>query len=189
MKLEKICKSFGDKEILKDFSLEIPDKSIVFLTGASGCGKTTLLKIIGGILNADSGTVSGAGKISYLFQEPRLLPWKTALENVSLVSDKKTAAEYLSLVGLEKELSSYPNELSGGQRQRIAIARALAFKSDTILLDEPFQNLDKTLHDRLVKSFLEIYLKEKRTVIWVSHDSEEETFIRNIAKDYLKISL
>lgn len=189
MRLNNISKSFEKKHLFKDFSLEIPAGSLVYVTGPSGCGKTTLLNIIAGLEKADSGSCEGFGKISYLFQEPRLLMWKTVFENIALVSDSENALKCIEMVGLEKEKNSYPNELSGGQRQRVAIARALAFRSDTILMDEPFQNLDEKLHYRLISDFISLYLKEKRTVIWVSHDSEEEALIRDRVHDYIKVSL
>lgn len=189
MKIVDLDKSFGSKVLFKGFNLDVKEGSIVFITGPSGCGKTTLLNMIAGLEKPDSGEINGFDKVSYLFQEPRLLMWKTALENVSLVSDEKTAQKYLEAVGLSAEKNNYPNELSGGQRQRIALARAFAFESKVILLDEPFQNLDEKLHDRLVRSFLDLCIEQNKTVLWVSHDLKEEQIIRDVAKDYIKVSL
>lgn len=189
MRITNLNKSFGNKVLFKDFSLDVKEGSFVFITGPSGCGKTTLLNMIAGLEKPDSGKIEGFEKAAYLFQEPRLLMWKTALENVALVSNSETSEKYLEAVGLSEEKNKYPNELSGGQRQRIALARAFAFDSKVILLDEPFQNLDEKLHDRLVRSFLDLCLEQKKTVLWVSHNSEEEQIIRDVAQDCIKVSL
>lgn len=179
MILKNISKSFGNKEIIHDFSLEIPKKSIICITGPSGCGKTTLLNIIAGLETADSGSVSTDGRVSYLFQEPRLLPWKTVLENVEIVCGKDSlkAKKMLKAAGLDNDLDKYPYELSGGMKQRVAICRAFCFESDTILMDEPFQNLDDDIKAALIKTFTEIWKKTKKTVIWVTHDTNEVSAI------------
>lgn len=179
MKIEHICKSFGDKCVINDFSLDVADSSIVCLIGPSGCGKTTLLNIIAKTVKPDSGSAVFDGNVSYLFQEPRLLNWKTVLENVSLVigDDKKKATEMLAGVGLIDDLDKYPDQLSGGMRQRVAIARAFSFSSSVILMDEPFQNLDTLLKASLLKIFMEMWSKDRRTVIWVTHDIQEACMV------------
>jgi len=116
---------------------------------------------------------SEAGRVSYLFQEPRLLAWKTALENCVLVcSDREKASTYLSHAGLGDKLSSYPSELSGGERQRVSLARALCFEAPVVLMDEPFQNLDEAMRETLASDFFRILREKKCSVIWVSHDLE-----------------
>lgn len=179
MKIEHLSKSFSDKVVIKDFSLDITDSSIVCLIGPSGCGKTTLLNIIAKTISADKGKVDYAGDVSYLFQEPRLLNWKTVLENVSLVidDDNEKATNFLNTVGLGNDLDKYPLELSGGMRQRVAIARAFCFPSSLILMDEPFQNLDISLKSSLLKTFLDMWINNKRTVIWVTHDVQEACMV------------
>lgn len=180
MKIKNLSKSFSNKEIIKDFSLEIPKSSIACLIGPSGCGKTTLLNIIAGLEKSDSGEVTDVGRVSYLFQDPRLLPWKTVLENVDLaVQDTQKAKAYLKAVGLENDLDKFPYELSGGMKQRVAIARAFAFESDAILMDEPFQNLDIELKSSLLKTFLDMWQNDKRTVLWVTHDVSEACLVAN----------
>lgn len=174
MIIKNLCKRYQDKVVLKDFSLDIKPRTITCITGESGCGKTTLLNLIAGIIRPDSGTIELEGKVSYLFQEPRLLPWRTALENVALaLKDEKKAREILELVGLKDSLDKYPSELSGGMRQRVAMARAFSYPSSIILMDEPFQNLDVKLKNNLLQLFLKLWEQEQKTVLWVTHDITE----------------
>lgn len=179
MKIIDLSKSFVSSdgtvvEVFKNLNLCFEEGKVTCIMGHSGCGKTTLLNIIAGLLNADGGTVEKkSDKISYLFQEPRLLGWKTVLNNVSLVSDVETAHKYLNFVGLKEFENMYPDELSGGQRQRVAIARALAFEAPVILMDEPFQNLDEAIRNELTDKLINICRVTKKTVIWVTHDSFE----------------
>lgn len=193
MIIEKINKSFDNKKIIKDFSLDIPQSSIVCLIGPSGCGKTTLLNMVAGLIEPDSGRISFDGKVSYLFQEPRLLGWRSALENVALVTegDVEKAALLLKKVGLENDMAKKPAEMSGGMRQRVAIARAFAFKSDVILMDEPFQNLDIELKSSLLKTFLEMWKEDRRTVLWVTHDVAEAALVAHrivcVGKDGMNV--
>ncbi len=182
MRLENISKSYLGKDsksvkVFENFNLETEPSSIVCITGASGAGKTTLLNIIAGLVKPEGGSIiregCEAGRVSYLFQEPRLLAWKSALENCVLVcSDKQKAVSCLSMAGLGDKLSSYPSELSGGERQRVALARALCFESSVVLMDEPFQNLDEALRESLASDFFRILREKKCSVIWVSHDLE-----------------
>ncbi len=183
LKLENITKSFADRRILERFTLEFKPGSITCLFGPSGCGKTTILNLIGGIINQDEGKIEGFIEegISYIFQETRILPWKTVLENVRFpLMDKmpenqalETAQRFIRLVGLEKEESLYPSQLSGGMKQRVSIARAFAFPGKLILMDEAFQYLDNTLKYNILDRFLEIWKEDGRTVIFVTHDIGE----------------
>lgn len=179
MRIEAISKTFSDKTVIDSFSLSVAPGTITCISGPSGCGKTTLLNIVAGLESPESGTVTRtteeSGSVSYLFQEPRLLPWKTALENVSIVlgGNEAEAARYLELVGLKDHMDKYPSELSGGMRQRVAMARAFAYPSGVLLMDEPFQNLDTALRSSLLKTFLELWSKSRKTVLWVTHDITE----------------
>ena len=177
MKINNLSKSFTDNQVISDFSLDVKKNSIVCLIGPSGCGKTTLLNIIAGLVKQDSGTVEidGEKRISYLFQEPRLLNNLTVLDNVAvpLKGDRKKAAEILATAGLSDSLNKYPSELSGGMRQRVAIARAFSFPSSIILMDEPFQSLDIKIKNTLVDNFLKVWEENKKTVLWVTHDITE----------------
>ncbi len=166
LELSHVGKSYGAKIVLQDCSVCF-SQGIYAVTGPSGAGKTTLLRIIAG-LEKYTGTVTGAGRISYLFQEPRLLPWYTAEANVAVVSDKDTARTMLAAVGLKKELPAYPHELSGGMQRRVALARALAAPFDTLLLDEPLAGLD----EKTAKGILALIWEKAqgKTVLFVTHD-------------------
>lgn len=147
LKLNSICKSFGEKQVFKNFSAEIPDSSQILITGPSGAGKTTLLRIIAGLDSADSGkvTFSEHAEISFMFQEPRLFPWMSAIENVNVVLPKIDLNKTFSILnelGLGEEINSMPSELSGGMQRRVALARALLYPADIYLFDEPFAGLD-----------------------------------------------
>lgn len=163
----------SDTEVLKNYSLEIGNAERVHITGASGCGKTTLLRLIMGLEKATKGSVelSRGARISAVFQENRLIPTLTLLENVSLFSDEKTARELLSALGLDDVLDSLPSAVSGGQKRRAAIARALARPSDILILDEAFTGLDEENKKRAC----ELINKKaaKRVVIIVTHDKED----------------
>ncbi len=174
--LENISLSFGNKQILHDLSLTLKRGESRVIMGSSGIGKTSLLRLCAGLLKPDSGHVQySATRISMQFQEPRLLPWLTAIENVNTVlSDKREtlpeALEFLSLVGLSDAAELYPSELSGGMAQRVALARALAYRGDLYLLDEPFRGLDEALRDDMIS-----LVKEKTTsagLLLVTHDPE-----------------
>ena len=166
--VNNISKSFDKKEILTDISLEIPDKGIFGIFGPSGCGKTTLLRILSGLEEPDSGEIKDNKKFSVVFQEDRLMPTLTVLENVAAVSDEKNAKHRLERVGLSDSLDKYPAELSGGMSRRTAIARALAFDADALILDEPFKGLEAGLKEHIARIICEY--AQNKTVILVTHD-------------------
>ncbi len=176
-RIKELCKSFDSKEVIKGLSAEFPDSGFIALCGASGYGKSTLLKIIAGIEKADRGMIEFRKQdaaISMSFQEPRLLPERTAVQNVNLVLGDKKATLAASEALLDElnicDHDAYPDELSGGMKARVGIARALALKADIYLFDEPFANLDKAtaeLTARVIKSHAVGAL-----VIVVMHDGE-----------------
>ncbi|MBQ4612188.1 MAG: ATP-binding cassette domain-containing protein [Clostridia bacterium] len=136
--------AYGDKVICDKLNWALPKTGVVCLWGASGCGKTTLLRLLVGLEKAQSGTVDAPSAVSMVFQEDRLLPWKTVWENASLAcADAVRVATLLETVGLADHRDRYPNELSGGQQRRVALVRALAAESELLLLDEPFNGLDE----------------------------------------------
>ncbi len=175
IRLKNVEKRFGSQTVLRGVNGEFPE-GITALLGPSGGGKTTLLRLIAGLEAPDTGTVSGTEgkKVCFLFQEPRLLPWLTAEQNVRVIQEKHpavSAAEWLKRVGLQGAENKFPAELSGGMCQRVAFARALAFGGDCFLLDEPFKEID-TAAKRLIFPLLKRETVGK-TVILVTHTEEE----------------
>jgi NitT/TauT family transport system ATP-binding protein len=181
--LNNIHKKFGDLCVLKDLSMRLEEHKLICILGPSGCGKTTLLNIISGVYPPDQGQISGfEGKIiSYLFQETRLLPWKTVQQNIEFILKDRLNKEqrdeiikrYLSMVGLGGFEHYYPDKLSGGMKQRVAIARAFAYPADILLMDEPFQGLDVQLKTSVMQAFINLWLLDKRSAIFVTHDIDE----------------
>ena len=144
LEFENVSFSYGEKKILEDFSFSAKEGEATAILGPSGFGKTTLLELAAGFLKPQDGKINPfSGKASFIFQEDRLLPWKTALENLLTVNvSKERALEYLEKVGLSDSAEKYPEELSGGMCRRLSIARALAFGGDVYLFDEPLRGLD-----------------------------------------------
>ena len=183
MKLEGVSKKFQEISVLDDFNLTIDDKEITCILGPSGCGKSTLLNIISGIIEPDEGRVKdNKEKVGYVFQEDRLLPWKTVYENIKLVNKKASDQKLrnlINVVGLNSFENKYPHQLSGGMRQRCAIARAFNFESEMLLMDEPFKSLDYDLRINMVKSLIDIWYKWNNSVVFVTHEIDEAILLGN----------
>jgi len=188
LEIKNLYKKF-DFPLFRDFSISFPEGTITCILGPSGCGKTTLLNIIGKTMTPDKGELTGFEKkvISYIFQDPRLLPWKTVKNNIGFVLNRNLPSEerkkiinhFIRLVELDGFENYYPQTLSGGMRQRVSIARAFAYKSDIILMDEPLKGLDIKLRLNLIKTFSQIWQSDKRTVIFVTHDVDEALLLGN----------
>ncbi len=165
--------SFGEKKVLDNFSLDIEASGATCFSGPSGSGKTTLFRVIAGLIPLQGGDFSSPyKKPALMFQEDRLLPWLTALQNVSAVlpeGDTASALRWLDEVGLKNERGAYPSELSGGMRRRLALARALAYGGDLLLLDEPFKGLDKAL----VLQMASIITSQSAPSLIVTHSADE----------------
>jgi len=176
--------------VLQDIDLEIRQGEFVSLLGASGCGKTTLLRIVSGLLAADGGSVEVGGKrvtrprpdLSMVFQNFGLLPWRSVLDNVAFpheLDGQSKEARYavtrplLKLVGLDQFERHYPHELSGGMQQRVGIARALTRNPSVLLMDEPFAALDAQTREVLQSDLLRIWNETKCTVLFVTHSIDE----------------
>lgn len=188
--LKHIDFSYGDKLVLKDFSLSLPQKGAVCLFGVSGLGKTTVLRLIAGLEKPKNGSLEGFEnkRITFIFQEDRLLPWRTAKENVALALGNTTEAKekalaVLSSLGLENDADRYPDEMSGGMCRRVAAARALAPESDIILADEPFTGLDEENRRVLAAALRE---KAKNELVVVVTHIEDEAALLNAESVYLK---
>ena len=194
VRMKNISKTYGDKHVLNHVSKEFPMGETTVIMGASGCGKTTLLRILLGLEMPDSGEVTGMPeKVSVLFQEDRLCEDISAYENIALVLERKRTRaqkdaqrrkieQEAVLVGITAEdLTQNVMELSGGMRRRIALLRALLYDADCVILDEPFKGLDAA-----TKQIVMQYVKEKvvgRTTFLVTHDAAEADFFgRNIWK-------
>ena len=174
MEIKNLTKLFNDKVIFENYSVCIPENKITFIMGESGCGKTTLLKMICGLDKEYDGEILlSSNKLSCVFQEPRLFPTLTAKENIEIVGKGGdfSVLDVLKLVELDKDAELYPDELSGGMKMRLSIARALYYNGDIFVLDEPFSALDEELKDRILNKIFDA-LKGK-TVLIVSHDPKE----------------
>ena len=176
MRAEHLYKRFGDKPVLEDVSLTVPEGAVVCLMAPSGWGKTTLLRCMAGLEKPDSGTVRDVPeRIGYVFQEDRLCGHMSAVENVRLATgrrmDTETIRAHLTELGLAGQLHQPVEELSGGQRRRVAIARAVCFGGGLLLLDEPFKGLDEATRARVIDETRR--LCRGKPVLLVTHEAAE----------------
>ena len=173
IRLENVTVSFADKRVLEDFSFALPETGVTVLSGPSGCGKTTLLRVLAGLERPQRGRVVGISprETAFLFQEDRLLPWRTVLEQLTDVMAKERrgqAAKWLEMAELAGEENALPRELSGGMGRRLALVRALALGGELYLLDEPFTGIDLPRRRRLMAVLKQL----GKPVVLVSHEPE-----------------
>jgi len=184
--IEDLTKQFdtdeGVERVFENVDIDIEPGSFVTLLGRSGSGKSTILKLVSGVMKPTSGDIwfePDNVEIGYVFQSPRLLPWNTCLDNIEFVHEhnpgytEEMGKEYLDLVGLSEHYHKYPSQLSGGQRQRVGIARALSIDPDILLMDEPFSNLDEITAEELRAELLSIWQQLNKTIFFVTHDIDE----------------
>jgi NitT/TauT family transport system ATP-binding protein len=196
--VERVSKTFrtprGLLRALEGINLDVKPREFISLIGRSGCGKTTLLNVIGGLIRPSSGQVSLAGRVvskpsrevGFVFQQPVMLRWRTVMENLLLPIEifrlRKSdyvdrARELLESMGLAEFESSYPHQLSGGMAQRVAIARSLLYEPKVLLMDEPFGALDALTREQMNLELLRIWQQTQKTVAFVTHDISEAIFL------------
>ena len=175
MRIENININYGNDIVYENFSIELKDNKIHCIIGSSGCGKTTLLNYIANEL------LQKGIKISYIFQNDNLIPWKNVYSNLKLIAKNNIKEDQVEIeidkileeVGLKEFKYYYPNELSGGMKQRVNIARALLGTFDVILMDEPFKSLDIKCKSNIISIIKDLNIKKGITIIMVTHDKEE----------------
>jgi NitT/TauT family transport system ATP-binding protein len=198
IRLTNVTRTFdhpgGRLTALEEVTLEVNAREVVCVVGPNGSGKSTLLRLVAGLIAPDSGTVELDGlavreadpRVGLVFQEPRLLPWRRARENVVLplqlagmpaAERRARAVELLEMVGLASFAEAYPHQLSGGMRQRLAIARALARDPSVLLLDEPFSALDALTRERFNVELLGLWQRTSTTIVLVTHSIAEAIFL------------
>jgi NitT/TauT family transport system ATP-binding protein len=199
--IQNVSKSFPlpDRTFvaLDDVTLDIAEGEFLSVIGPSGCGKSTLLRLVAGLIEPSSGSLSiggetpvqarRSGELGFVFQEPTLLPWRTALDNVTLLTEvakrgtkaerRQRGRELLELVGLGDFIDAHPGKLSGGMQRRVGIARALALDPRILLLDEPFGALDEITRQRMNMELLRIWTQQRTTTMLVTHNVGEAVFL------------
>ena len=184
IELKNIQKSYPVDDrtlhVLKGINLHIPEKSITVILGRSGCGKTTLLRLVGGLEEADKGDIhfDAVHKTAYVFQEPRLMPWLHVWDNVVFglkkqERDKTAVQNIIDTVGLKGFEKAYPHQLSGGMQQRVALARAFAYDPSFIMMDEPFAALDYFTRDQMQKELIRLQQSRGASILFVTHSIDE----------------
>lgn len=176
IEIRDLIKKFNDHYVFNNLNLDIESDKITVILGKSGCGKTTLLRLISNLEKYDSGSINTNNlKFSYVFQEPRLFPWLTVFENIQAITNLPSDEIYrmIRMVDLEKFSNSYPDELSGGMKSRVSLARAFAYKPNFLLMDEPFSNLDDFTRVKMQEELLKLYNKENVGILFVTHNIDE----------------
>jgi ABC-type nitrate/sulfonate/bicarbonate transport system ATPase subunit len=196
IRAEEVTKSYPMKDgsritVLDDIDVTVEDGEFFSMVGPSGCGKSTLLSILAGFVDPDRGDIEleGSGsdsRIGFVFQDPTLLDWKTVGENVKFALESMGVPEsehderiddVLDRVGLSEFRDEYPQQLSGGMRQRVGLARALSIDPDVLMMDEPFSSLDEITARELRQDLLDIWRKEGKTVLFVTHNIQEAAYL------------
>ncbi|OKY53054.1 ABC transporter ATP-binding protein [Megasphaera cerevisiae] len=188
IQIRNLTKRYGSTEVLRNINLTIKEGEFVGLVGKSGCGKSTLLRIVSALTRSSGGSIKINGRealeidpeVRFLFQDARLLPWKTVLENVILGSperNKEKALQALQAVDLEDRKNFWPSDLSGGQRQRVSLARALVGTPRVLLLDEPLSALDALTRINMQRLIEKLWQEWRFTVVLVTHDVSEAVYL------------
>ncbi|MEJ5258108.1 MAG: ABC transporter ATP-binding protein [Fervidobacterium sp.] len=175
LKIENLSKHFGPLKVISDISFELLEGESIALLGPSGCGKTTLIRIMAGLVHDFQGKVElYAERIGYVFQEPRLIPWKNVLENLKfVVEDEEKIHQILESLRIDDFANYMPSKLSGGMRQRVNLARALLVNPQLLLLDEPFASLDVHLKISIISDIIQKRKEACFSMVVVTHDVRE----------------
>lgn len=193
LSLDRVCHSYGNRMVLQDLSLNVRSQEFVAIVGSSGCGKSTILQVVAGLLKPTSGTVrwgdtdrSWEPRLAFVFQEPALMPWATVAENVRLPlklagwsrsKSLPSVRSALAAVGLADRSQSYPAQLSGGMKMRVSIARALVTQPEVLLLDEPFGALDDITRSKLNDELANLSDRHGWTTLFVTHNIYEAVYL------------
>jgi NitT/TauT family transport system ATP-binding protein len=181
IQIKALVKSHGDKRVIHDFHLTVADGEFVAIVGPSGCGKTTLLQILSGVDEPNEGLIAFGkphARVGVVFQNPRLLPWRTVRENLEIVMEcgenpENLIQDWMKRVQLPDALDVYPEQLSVGMMRRVALARAFAIVPDLLLMDEPLVSLDAPTARKMRELLLDLWAERPHTVIFVTHDIRE----------------
>ena len=181
IKLIDITKNYGEKNVFSHFNLDIGQNEITAILGESGVGKTTLLSIMAKQTEFSGRIKNAPEKVSFVFQEDRLIPFKTVNGNLEFVLGKGDYSAVLEKAGLTGYGKAYPDELSGGMQRRVSLLRAFLFESDAIFMDEPFSSLDLGTKYMIMDNFLSMWNEDKRTAVIVTHNPDEAAYIADRA--------
>ena len=174
--LKNVTKRYGEKTVFENFSLDIEENKITAILGESGSGKTTLLNMLARLTDFE-GEISGAEKVSMVFQRDRLVPHLTVKENILLVNENADVPALLESVGLTDAENLYPKSLSAGMARRVAIIRAFSHPAPLLLMDEPLVNLDLSLKFSIMEQIKKLKAETGKTVLFVTHDVKEAAFL------------
>lgn len=179
LKVSNLSKNYGKLQVINGWDIELEEGEKVVLVGPSGCGKTTFFRIISGLEKATGGTVDVfAQKVGYVFQEPRLFPWRTVFDNLRIIRDEEDKIEeVIKMMSLEGFEQLIPSKLSGGMKQRVNLARALLIEPDFLILDEPFSSLDLKIKLAIMNDIEKLWSKYKFSLLMVTHDLKEAIFL------------
>jgi len=194
IQVENLTKMFGDLLVLKDLTFDIYDGEFLCVVGPTGCGKTTFCNVVSRLLPSTKGSISMEGEeinpsrhnVSFVFQEPSCIPWRTVWQDIGIgleikkvhpLETQRRLKDIIQLVGLKGFEDFYPHQISAGMKQRVAIARAFVTEPDLLLMDEPFGQLDTNTRFQIETRLIELWEKTKRTVIFVTHNLEEAVYL------------
>jgi len=183
LKVSNVSLDYDMLHVIKDISFQLNKSEILVIIGPSGCGKSSILKMIAHLIQPTSGSITtNYDKYSFVFQDDRLLPWKSVYDNIKIVEDdidQEKINRLLKDVELDEFIDYLPDQLSGGMKKRVGLARAFYYNSDLLLMDEPFSGLDYSLRQDMISMLLKIYQSNKKPIIFVTHEIDEALALAN----------